>query len=162
MSEQQAAFTGWAKVEVMGHQSHIGFVRTEAYGMAVMFRIDQPEFPPREYVLTEPAWVDEGGGRSWQRAGAKVQRAAIPGCSVLVGSGSIYRIIPCTEAAAREAIEKSIRSELKLIEPPPDRALGAGEPESRDFECCSGNPEEGHDPDCDSQYDDDHEEDDEV
>lgn len=129
--EQQASFSGWAKVEVMGHQSHIGYVKTEAYGAAVLFRIDTPELPAREYVLQEPAYVDvESGVRSWTRAGAKVQRPATPGVSVLVGAGSIYRICPCTEAAALRAIEAGVRSELKLIEPPPDRALAAGSDDS--------------------------------
>ncbi len=56
MSEMsQAEFTGWARVEILGHQSHVGYVRTEAYGQAVLFRIDTPELPEREYVLTEPS-----------------------------------------------------------------------------------------------------------
>jgi hypothetical protein len=118
---KQAQFNGWARVEVMGHQTHIGFVRTEAYGQAVMFRIDTPELPEREYVLTEPAYVE---GR-WTAQGAKVLRAAAPGLSVLVGAGSIYRIVPCTEAAALKAIEAGVRSELKLIELPPELALAA-------------------------------------
>lgn len=127
---KQAQFNGWARVEVMGHQTHIGFVRTEAYGQAVMFRIDTPELPAREYILEEPAYVDVSeNGRQWMRAGAKVQRAATPGCSVLVGAGSIYRIIPCTEAAALKAIESTQRPELKLIELPPQAALAAAEPE---------------------------------
>lgn len=138
----QSQFSGWARVEVMGHQTHIGFVRTEAYGQAVMFRIDTPERPEREYVLTEPAYVE---GR-WTAEGAKVQRAANPGCSVLVGAASIYRIIPCSEAAALAAIESTQRAELKLIELPPGKALA--EPINRDYNCCEGNPEDGHDPDC--------------
>jgi len=112
--EDQAKFEGWAKVEVMGHQSHIGFVRTEAYGQAVLFRIDTPELPDREYTLTEP---EHAGGR-WCPAGTKVQRAACPGLTVLVGSGSIYRIVPCSEAAAMKAIEQNGRSPLKVIELP--------------------------------------------
>lgn len=131
--EQQAQFNGWAKVEVMGHQSHIGYVRTEVYGQAVLFRIDTPELPQREYVLEEPAYVE---GR-WTHSGAKVSRAATKGCSVLVGAGSIYRICPCSEAAALKAIEANTRPELKLIELPPDKALPAGgdsedEPEAED------------------------------
>ena len=118
-TENQADFSGWAKVEVMGHQSHIGFVKTEAYGGAVLFHIAAPELPEREYVLEEPSYVD---GR-WTGAGAKVQRAAMPGHSVLVGAASIYRILPLSEAAAMLAIEREGRSELKLIEPPPGAAL---------------------------------------
>lgn len=122
MNENQAEFKGWARVEVMGHQTHIGFVRTEAYGQAVLFRIDTPELPEREYILEQPAYVRGG----WLPAGSKVQRPAAPGCSVLVGAASIYRIVPCTEAAALRAIESNERAELKLIELPPDKALAAG------------------------------------
>jgi hypothetical protein len=125
--QQQAQFNGWARVEVMGHQTHIGYVRTEAYGQAVMFRVDTPELPEREFILEQPNYVD---GR-WTQAGAKVHRTATPGRSVLVGAGSIYRITPCSEAAALLAIETSQRGVLKLIEPPPEKALaapGGGEP----------------------------------
>lgn len=119
MSEQQAAFNGWARVEVMGHQSHIGFVKTEAYGQAVLFRIDTPELPDREYTLEEPAYVDG----KWTPTGAKVLRAGSPGVSVLVGAGSIYRIVPCTEEAALRAIERDVRGELKLVSLPEAKQL---------------------------------------
>jgi hypothetical protein len=149
MSEdKQAQFNGWARVEVMGHQSHIGFVRTEAYGQAVLFRIDTPELPEREFVLEEPAYVD---GR-WTPEGAKVRRAASDGVSVLVGAGSIYRIVPCTEEAALKAIESAVRAELKLVSVPPDKALP--EPQSRNFKCCAGNPEDGHEPGCPNEFED--------
>jgi len=120
----QAQFSGWAKVEVMGHQSHIGFVKTEAYGQAVLFRVDQPQLPERQYVLEEPAYVDG----KWTPAGATVLRAASEGCSVLIGSGSVYRITPCTEGAAMRAIENGVRSELKLISLPPERLLEVTRP----------------------------------
>ena len=120
MSEQaQAQFNGWARVEVMGHQTHIGYVRTEAYGQAVMFRVDTPELPEREYTLTAPAYVSG----SWTPSGATVKREAVRGCSVLVGAGSIYRILPCDEAAAISAIEESQRAELKLISLPEMKML---------------------------------------
>jgi hypothetical protein len=119
--DNQAKFEGWARVEVMGHQTHIGFVKTEAYGQAVMFRVDVPQLPQRQYVLESPEYVDG----KWTPAGATVLRAASEGHSVLVGAGSIYRILPCTEAAAMRAAEASIRSELKLISLPEAKALAA-------------------------------------
>lgn len=134
--QQQASFSGWAKVEVMGHQSHTGFCRTEAYGSAVLFRIDTPELPEREYVLTEPAYAQNGERSSWTPAGAKVRRLASPGVSVLVGAGSIYRIIPCTEAVAMKAIEADMRSPLKLVELPPQLAIeptGSEWPDGQDL-----------------------------
>ena len=132
MSEeiQQSQFSGWARVEVMGHQTHIGYVRTEAYGQAVLFRIDTPELPEREYVLKEPAYADG----KWTPAGAKVLRAVTPGVTVLIGAGSIYRIVPCSEAAALRAIESNQRAELKLVELPPDQALEAATADEDDFD----------------------------
>ena len=63
MSEtNQTEFRGWARVEIMGHQTHIGFVTTETYGCAVMFRIDQPEISQREETLTASRWVDGADG----------------------------------------------------------------------------------------------------
>jgi len=133
VNQHQAQFNGWAKVEVMGHQSHIGYVRTEAYGQAVLFRIDTPELPEREYILEEPEYVD---GR-WTKAGVKVKRLATRGVSVLVGAGSIYRIVPCTEAAAMKAIESNGRSELKLVSVP---ALAAADELEIDDD--AGNPDQ--------------------
>lgn len=111
MSENQAEFKGWAKVEVMGHQSHIGYVTTEAYGQAVLFRIDRPEIPESESVLESTEWVGE------QRcpAGTVVKHGKVEAVSVLVGSGSIYRIIPCSEEAAMKAIRSSERRPLMIV-----------------------------------------------
>ena len=144
--EKQASFSGWARVEIMGHQTHIGFVRTEAYGQAVMFRVDGPQLPEREFVLEEPAYVDG----KWTPVGATVRRAAIEGASVLIGAASIYRIIPCTEAAALKAIENETRAELKLISLPEPKAIEGSE--ERVYSCCGGNPEDGHSLGC-SVYD---------
>lgn len=132
--DQQSRFEGWAKIEIFGRQQHIGFCRTETYGQATLFRIDTPELPERDYVLTEPAYTrftvsetrDVWESR-WTPAGATVRKLARPGSTVLVGAGSIYRIIPCTEAAAMLAIDQTERAELKLISLPERNALGSGE-----------------------------------
>jgi hypothetical protein len=122
MEPKQAAFEGWAIVEIFGHQKAIGFVTTEAYGSACLFRVDTPELPEREYTLPRPAYTgtpDSPEDREWTRAGAKVKRMASPAASQLLGPGSIYRLIPCTEAVAREAIEELIARPLILLEPAP-------------------------------------------
>ena len=49
----QAEFKGWAKVEVMGRQSHVGYVETQAFGGAVLFRINHPEIAAGAGDLTE-------------------------------------------------------------------------------------------------------------
>ncbi len=138
MSEMdQATFKGWARVEVMGHQSHVGYVTTEAYGAAVLFRIDQPEILESEETLTESTWI----GNSTLPPGTVVKRGPIEAVSVLVGAGSIYRIIPCTEEVARKAILENQRRPLIAVKLPGAKALTAvlpinedeGEPESDDF-----------------------------
>ena len=116
MSENQSEFKGWAKVEVMGHQSHVGYVTTEAYGQAVLFRIDSPALLECDEELT----VSEYVGEQYCRPGSIIRRAAVPAVSVLVGSGSIYRILPCDEAMAMKAIRSGTRrplSVIKLVEP---------------------------------------------
>jgi hypothetical protein len=121
MPENQTEFRGWAKVEVMGHQSHTGFVETQAFGAAVLFRIDRPEIPEAEETLTQSEWV----GDTRCPAGSIVKRAAIPAASVLVGAGSIYRIIPCDEATALVAIRTSERRPLLLVKLAEDRMIAA-------------------------------------
>ncbi len=109
--DNQASFSGWAKVEVMGHQSHVGFVTTEAYGQAVLFRIDQPEILEAEETLTQADWV----GEQLCPAGTVVKRPRIEAATVLVGSGSIYRIVPCSEDVAMRAIRNNQRRPLMLV-----------------------------------------------
>jgi|SRR5882724_5292506 len=117
----QAEFKGWARVEIMGHQVHIGYVTTQAFGQAVMFRIDQPAIPGTEETLAAPEWV----GEVIAPVGSVVKRADIEAFTVLVGSGSIYRIIPCDEAAAAKAIRTSQRRPLILVRLPEGQQLPA-------------------------------------
>jgi hypothetical protein len=118
MSEQEEAkFEGHAIVDVLGHQRYVGYVRTEAYGQAVMFRVDVPELPAREFTLEQPEYIDG----NWTPAGAKVKREATPGYTKLIGAGSIYTISPCSEAATLKAVEANQRAELKLIALPENR-----------------------------------------
>ena len=151
MTEQQKSFEGWAVVELFGHAKEVGFVTTETYGQAVLFRVDTPELPEREYTLTEPEYTSNGDGTSrWTPIGAKVKRQASPAKSRLIGPGAVYSIIPCSEATARLAIESMIRRPLILLELPEKKLIPflPGEPEDRTFACCGANPEEGHEAGC--------------
>lgn len=133
MSEtQQATFEGWAIVELMGHQREIGFVTTQAFGQAVMFRVDTPELAEREYLLTAPEYVES----QWTPEGAKVKRPACPARSRLISPGSLYAINPCSEETARQAIEKTSSRPLILIETPSvNKALMAPIDEEDDDVC---------------------------
>src|SRR3954468_10809301 len=93
---KQATFEGWAIVEMMGHRKETGFVVTQAFGQAVLFRVDVPELPEREYILESPQYVD---GR-FCPIGTKVKRSASPARSCLVAPSSLYAINPCSEQAA--------------------------------------------------------------
>jgi hypothetical protein len=57
MDQQDARFEGWAIIEMMGHRREIGYVTTEHYGAASLFRVDSPAFEEREYELTRPEWI---------------------------------------------------------------------------------------------------------
>lgn len=116
-------FKSWAKVEVMGHQTHIGFVTTEAYGGTVMFRVDQPAVPGVEETLERPEWSEAG----YVPAGSVVRRGEIQPATVLVGAASIYRIIPCDEAAAMKAIRSTVRPPLIIVKLSGPIAITAGD-----------------------------------
>jgi hypothetical protein len=117
----QSTFTGWALLEMMGHQREIGYVTTEYFGGAALFRVDVPELPEREFTLTAPEYV----GGEWMAAGTKVKRPGTPARSRLVAPGALYAMNPCTEEAARTALEHSSARPLILVEAAP-KALGQG------------------------------------
>lgn len=135
--QQQANFEGWAIVELMGHQQEIGFVTTQAFGQAVLFRIDQPELGERDVTLSRPEWMELGDDcRTWP-AGTKVKRSAVPARSRLVAPGALYAINPCTEEAARAALEKTHPRKLALVEMPANMAaLPAPTSETDDSDLC--------------------------
>jgi hypothetical protein len=146
MDDKQNSFSGWARVEVMGHQSHIGHVTTEAYGQAVLFRIDRPELPEVDETLKCAEWV----GEFYAQAGSVVRRAKLEAASVLVGSGSIYRIIPCDEATAMAAIRQGERRPLMVVKLADVKAIEAPESNDRLCEGCDMPLEPGQRcPDCD-------------
>lgn len=140
MSEtQQAKFDGWAIVDVMGHQRYVGYVTTEAYGQAVLFRIDVPKLEPRTRETKRPGYI----GDRYVPAGAIVEEGAVEGYTKLVGSGSIYTITPCTKEAALAAVEETQHRPLMNVTLPPDAqvALPAGGVEDDDVD----DPEDGFD-----------------
>lgn len=123
-SVQQASFEGWAVVEMMGHRKEIGFVTTQAFGQAVLFRVDTPELPEREYVLESPEYASHNGdGSRWCPIGTKVKRPANPARSCLVAPSSLYAINPCSEAAAMKLIERNTSRPLIALELPEQAAL---------------------------------------
>lgn len=121
MEIQQSNFEGWALVEMFGHQREVGYVTTQIFGQACLFRIDVPEIPEREYQLERPEWI----GETLAKEGSKVKRPRVAGRSRLVGPGAIYSINPCTEDVARKSIEKMFAPPLRLIEAAPGSTVHA-------------------------------------
>ncbi len=137
---QQARFEGWAIVDVMGHQRYVGYVTTEAYGQAVLFRIDVPALDERERVTKRPGHFADKG---YLPAGTTVKEGAVPGYSKLVGSGSIYTITPCTKEAALEAVEEMQPRPLMSVTIPPERTLSAGDAHAAVNDLDDRNDDEG-------------------
>lgn len=126
---QVGNFKGWAIVEMMGHRREVGFVTTESFGAAVLFRVDTPERPERDYVLEKPehAQVAANMPHRYCPAGTKVRRRRTPARSVLVAPGSLYAMNPCSERAALAALETFQPRPLFILELPDDprRAIAA-------------------------------------
>lgn len=124
MNEEQSRFEGWAIVEMMGHRREIGYVTTENYGAAALFRVDTPGLEDREYVLERPEWIrTEKGVDREAPIGSTVRRPGVPARSVLIGPGSVYALNPCTEEAAKKAIERTIVRPLVLLNVPEGKQL---------------------------------------
>ena len=117
MQEAQNNYSGWTLVELFGHQQEAGFVTTEYFGTAAMFRIDIPGLEEREYELEKPEY---GAHTSYRELpiGTKVKRSAISPRSRLVGVSAIYGMTPCTEEVVKTAIERSIGRPLIVLSLP--------------------------------------------
>ena len=115
----QSTFEGWAVVEIFGHQRYAGFVTTEAYGQAVLFRVEVPPLPERERTAKSYEYAD---GVSIP-PGSIVKEVAVPGYSKLFGAGAIYGITPCTQDVAEKAVAAMQARKLTLVSLAPERAL---------------------------------------
>ena len=138
---RQASFNSWAIVEVMGHQTYPGYVTTEAYGGAVLFRVEVPELPERDRVLK----YGEYAGSLYCTAGSTVRDKAVPGYTKLIGAGSIYAITPCTEEAARKAAETLQARAFNLVALPKTAALPEPQPDEEDPDEDTGDESENVD-----------------
>lgn len=133
---EQNRFEGWAIVEIFGHQKYAGFVSTQVFGTACMFRVDVPALEERERVTTRPGYIN---GRH-APAGSKVEEGAVQGYSKLFGVGAIYALTPCTEAAAMAAVEEIQPRPLRSVELPVTAAAAIAAPARRT--CCGCSPED--------------------
>lgn len=152
MEQQQAKFDGWAIVEVFGHQRYAGYVTTEVYGTASLFRVDVPELAARERTTKQPGYHPKTG--DWLPVGTVVQEGAVQGYTKLLGVGSIFAITPCTEDVARADIEAQQRRPWLSVQLPPDaKALPPHPVRDDDFGGADGDDDYDED-DCEDEVDD--------
>lgn len=112
--EQPTQFEGWAIVELFGHQREVGFVSTRYFGTACMFQVDVPELPEREATTESPRYI----GDNYVPSGLTYKLKKSDARSRLLGPGAIYALNPCTEEAARAALEKLAPRAIVLLKVP--------------------------------------------
>jgi hypothetical protein len=132
MDQQGASFTGWALLELFGHQREAGYVTTQYFGDKAMFQVDVPEIPEREETLTAPRYLDG----KFCPEGTVVRADAIPGRTRLINPGAVYAMNPAEEEAVRLAIARSERREIKVLSLPEGKQLGAALPGEVDDDGC--------------------------
>lgn len=104
------SFEGWAILEIMGHQSHAGYVKSEVLFGTEMLRIDVPEIP--EEKLTEERYGRQGRGTY------EILYPAIPAYTKYYGGASIYSLTPCSEAVARAAATSMRKTPVTVVSLP--------------------------------------------
>lgn len=109
MDKENLNLDCWAIVELFGHQKIGGHVTTQLFGVAVMLRVDVPEFETSQkrygYDERDP---DSG------RAGIE-EVIKSPAYTRYFGAGAIYAINPSTE--------EFVRKMLHTMSSPPDICL---------------------------------------
>lgn len=116
MDEKQASFEGWAVVEVFGHQRYAGFVTTEAFGQAVLFRVDVPPLAERERTARHYEYADSKS----IPPGSIVKEDAVQGYTKYFGPGAIYAMTPCSQAAAEKAVASMQPRSLSVVSLAPE------------------------------------------
>ena len=153
MSAEQSTFEGFAILEIFGHQKYAGYVTTEYYGAACMFRCDVPPLPERERVTKSGCYVQGSGDFSqYAPAGSTVKEPATIGYTKSFGVGAIYSMTPCDKEACLAAVAELQPRPLMLVSLPVGKAIAAGSPADippeTGFSCCAGNLAEGHEIGC--------------
>lgn len=142
-----ATFSGWATVEIMGHNQVSGYVEAVAFGATVMFRVSIPAMEPTEQITDRPLSVN------YQRIheGSKI-RVSREAFETLIGSASIYRMTRVSEetALARHGQKVEI---LELAEEPKAIAGPTAAAKDRCEVCGSFVAENGECPDCEEEDD---------
>lgn len=112
--EQNAEFSGWAKVELMGRNVLVGYVTTRYFGPACLFQVDIPGVEAHEETLEIPEYVEN----EWCPYGTIVKRPEIPSASPMVNPTSIYRLTACTEEVAKRELNERRPRAIAVVKLP--------------------------------------------
>jgi len=102
MTENQAAFEGWAIVNVLGHQRYAGYVTTEHFGQTVLFKVVSPAREAR----TRIAEAGEYLGGDYAKEGWRVTDSEMPEETRYVGAASIYSMEPKSQERVLAELEE--------------------------------------------------------
>jgi hypothetical protein len=127
---KQSAFEGWAVLEIFGHQTYAGFVTTQTFGQAVLFRVDVPPLAERERLSKHYEYVD---GKSVP-PGSTVKEFAVQGYTKFFGPGAIYAMTPCTQEACEKAVAAAQTRKISIVKLAEERALPPADVEEAEFE----------------------------
>lgn len=123
MQEQQfAQFEGWAHVELMGHQSTTGYVRTQYFGSTALLEVTAPEIAPHQTQLTQSTYCEVEEGMNRLCAAGTLIEVSLEAAKCIVAASSIYRITPLTEAQALAKLpvrRRRLPQALQLTQAPP-------------------------------------------
>lgn len=109
---KQGAFEGWAVLEIFGHQRYAGYVTTDAFGQAVLFRVDVPPLPERERTTKCYEYVDGKG----VPPGSTVKEAAVQGYTKYFGPGAIYAMTPCSQEVAEKSVAQTVTRSVSIVQ----------------------------------------------
>ena len=113
MDKENLNLDCWAIVELFGHQKIAGHVTTQLFGVAMMLRVDVPEFTHKH-----SDW-DRFGDESVHHLRGEPQRVEVvvnsPAYTRYFGAGAIYAINPSTEELVRKMLHR--------MDAPPDICL---------------------------------------
>jgi hypothetical protein len=104
INKRERTFEGWAIVDVLGHQRHVGYVTTEYFGQTAFFRVMTPARDPRERIVDGNEYVNFKGC-SYPPAGSKVFEEGRPGGERFIGAASVYALTPATKERVMELAE---------------------------------------------------------
>ncbi len=123
----QSNFEGFAILEIFGHQKYAGFVKTEYFGTACMFRCDIPPLPERERITRGGCRVqmESPDEHTWAPPGSTVKEPATEGYTKLFGVGAIYSMTPCDEKACLAAVAELQPRPLMLVKLPEGKAIAS-------------------------------------